>query len=113
MILELHGCPVRNISTILSYAISFNDTVMLFSERLGTSPSFEGPWEDLGPALPEGSMVQLEGTDSMNIWVCEEYLYIDQKVAGYPAPMMVPGAAPRIRKGFSLHRFERHDRSRC
>lgn len=46
-----------------------------------TSPSLEGPWEDVGAALPNGSIIQLDGVDSMDIWVCEEYLNLDQKSA--------------------------------
>lgn len=35
------------------------------------SPDLEGPWVDRGAALPEGSIIQLDGVDSMDIWVCE------------------------------------------
>ncbi|KAJ5618968.1 hypothetical protein N7510_002952 [Penicillium lagena] len=32
------------------------------------SPSLEGPWVDVGAALPNGSKIQLDGVDSKNIW---------------------------------------------
>ncbi|KAJ5979919.1 hypothetical protein N7481_007217 [Penicillium waksmanii] len=32
------------------------------------SPDLEGPWVDLGPALPKGSIIQLDGVDDMDIW---------------------------------------------
>jgi hypothetical protein len=35
------------------------------------SPSIEGPWEDVGEALPNGSKIQLDGVDNKNIWVRE------------------------------------------
>ncbi|KAJ5263515.1 hypothetical protein N7478_011120 [Penicillium angulare] len=33
-----------------------------------TSPSIEGPWQDVGAALPDGSIIKLNDVDSMNIW---------------------------------------------
>lgn len=35
------------------------------------SPSLEGPWVNEGPALPQGSVIKLNGVDSMDIWVCK------------------------------------------
>lgn len=35
------------------------------------SPDLEGPWVDWGAALPEGSIIQLDGVDNTDIWVCE------------------------------------------
>lgn len=35
------------------------------------SPSIEGPWQDVGEALPNGSKIQLDGVGNKNIWVCE------------------------------------------
>jgi hypothetical protein len=33
------------------------------------SPSLEGPWVNVGAALPNGSEIQLDGVDSDDIWV--------------------------------------------
>lgn len=35
------------------------------------SPLLEGPWVDVGAALPEGSKIHLDGVNSMDIWVCK------------------------------------------
>ncbi|KAJ5660000.1 hypothetical protein N7507_006451 [Penicillium longicatenatum] len=32
------------------------------------SPSLAGPWVNEGPALPHGSIIKLDGVDSMDIW---------------------------------------------
>ncbi|KAJ5769060.1 hypothetical protein N7520_003619 [Penicillium odoratum] len=32
------------------------------------SPSLDGPWDDLGAALPDGSVIKLDGADSMDPW---------------------------------------------
>nr|ATY46024.1 endo-arabinanase [Talaromyces purpureogenus] len=32
------------------------------------SPSLKGPWTDVGPALPNGSKITLDGVDSSDIW---------------------------------------------
>ncbi|KAJ5621980.1 hypothetical protein N7528_005212 [Penicillium herquei] len=41
-----------------------------------SSPSIEGPWEDIGAALPEGSVIQLDNVDSMDIWAPDLH-YLD------------------------------------
>ncbi|EPS34010.1 putative alpha-L-arabinofuranosidase [Penicillium oxalicum 114-2] len=33
-----------------------------------TSPSLTGPWVDVGPAMPDGSIIRVDGVDSKNIW---------------------------------------------
>jgi arabinan endo-1,5-alpha-L-arabinosidase len=38
---------------------------------ISSSPSVKGPWTDLGAALPDGTSIKLENTDSTNIWVSE------------------------------------------
>ncbi|KAJ5948862.1 hypothetical protein N7454_002169 [Penicillium verhagenii] len=49
-----------------------DDMYFRFSTGTGintmASPSLEGPWDDLGPALPGGSIIMLDGADSDDIW---------------------------------------------
>lgn len=36
-----------------------------------TSPSLKGPWVDRGAALPDGSIIKLDGAETKRPWVCE------------------------------------------
>lgn len=44
-----------------------------------TSPSLTGPWVDVGPAMPDGSIIRVDGVDSKNIWVCSRGLLSNAK----------------------------------
>lgn len=62
--------------------IQRNSDGMYFRFSTGTgvntmiAPSLEGPWEDIGAALPNGSRIQLSGVDNMNLWVCASILIL-------------------------------------
>lgn len=37
-----------------------------------SSPALQGPWTQLGSALPDGSNIALSGADKTDIWVCKQ-----------------------------------------
>ncbi|KAJ5856417.1 uncharacterized protein N7529_010361 [Penicillium soppii] len=45
---------------------------------ISSSPSVKGPWTDLGAALPNGTSIKLDNTDSMNIWAPDVHYQNDQ-----------------------------------
>jgi arabinan endo-1,5-alpha-L-arabinosidase len=47
------------------------------------SPSLKGPWTDVGPALPNGSKITLDGVDSSDIWVCNQKQNIKNRTRIY------------------------------